>query len=344
METQWIADRAHLRMLLKQQPHRPYRDLALTVGRSVAWVKKWAPRLRPTAASDFTALQRKQSPRQYVQPCRHPQVVERILAIRDQPPDQLQRVPGPKAILHYLHRDPQLQAAQLRLPRSTKTIWHILRDHDRIAVPQRGEHQLVERVAPLRHWQIDFKGSTTVPADPEGKHRHTIEILNVVDVGTSLLVATQPRGDYYAETAIEVLAQLFRDQGQPDVVTFDRDARFVGSSDFPSAFVRFLRCLDIQTDICPAHRPDKNAFVERFHRSLEYECLQVEKPSTEEEVRQAVERYQSHYNLERPNQALTCGNQPPRQAFPQLPTLPQPAAVINPDVWLSDLDGMVYRR
>jgi hypothetical protein len=37
--------------------------------------------------------------------------------------------------------------------------------------------------------------------------------------------------------------------------------------------VRFLLCLGIQPTICPAHRPDKNWYVERLHRTYKDECL-----------------------------------------------------------------------
>jgi hypothetical protein len=50
-----------------------------------------------------------------------PEVEARILAIRDAPPEHLKRVPGPKAILYYLPRDPALQGRTAPLPRSTRT-------------------------------------------------------------------------------------------------------------------------------------------------------------------------------------------------------------------------------
>lgn len=44
MEAQWMADRAMLRTLLRTQPAWTQREYAAAVGRSVAWVKKWAKR------------------------------------------------------------------------------------------------------------------------------------------------------------------------------------------------------------------------------------------------------------------------------------------------------------
>jgi hypothetical protein len=66
-----------------------------------------------------------------------------------------------------------------------------------------------------------------------------------------------------------------------------RDPRWVGSAsgrDFPSVLVRFLLCLGIGPNICPPHRPDKNCYVERLHRTYKYECLLVHRPATAEQV------------------------------------------------------------
>ena len=48
-----------------------------------------------------------------------------------------------------------------------------------------------------------------------------------------------------------------------------------------------------------------------------------------------------YYNYQRPNQARSCGNQPPRLAFPDLPPVPE---MIDPDRWLETVDGELYRR
>jgi len=53
-------------------------------------------------------------------------VIRRIVEMRLSPPENLKRVPGPRALLYYLPRDPELQAAQVLLLRSSRTIWKIL--------------------------------------------------------------------------------------------------------------------------------------------------------------------------------------------------------------------------
>ena len=95
----------------------------------------------------------------------HPLVVEQILSIRDQPPEGLRRVPGKVPIRYFLQLDPALQFFQMPLP-SCRTMYRILKTHERI--PERGPrlHQPLERPAPMSAWQIDFKDVSSVPADP----------------------------------------------------------------------------------------------------------------------------------------------------------------------------------
>lgn len=51
-----------------------------------------------------------------------------------------------------------------------------------------------------------------------------------------------------------------------------------------------------------------------------------------------------HYNFQRPNQALSCSNQPPRSAFPTLPALRPLPQIVDPDSWLDSLHGWHVER
>jgi hypothetical protein len=196
-------------------------------------------------------------------------------------------------------------------------------------------------------WQLDFKDAATVPADPEGKQQHVVEVLNTVDTGTSILLSAQVRGDFVAETVLEAVVATVQQYGLPQQVTFDRDPRFVGSAmqrEFPSAFVRFWACLGVQVDVCPPRRPDRNGFVERYHRTYQEECLQMYQPTTEAQVATITQHFQQFYNQERPHQGLSCRNQPPRVAFPTLPALPTVPPEVDPDRWVRLFDGRCYAR
>ena len=67
------------------------------------------------------------------------------------------RVPGPLAIIHYLHQDAALREAGWHLPTSTSTVWRILDENQRILRPPPVEHEPIERPEPLTEWQVDFK-------------------------------------------------------------------------------------------------------------------------------------------------------------------------------------------
>ena len=121
----------------------------------------------------------------------------------DHPPHNLQRTPGPTAIIYYLQIDEELQETGLHLPTSTSTIWRILDQHDRIHRPPPRQHEPLERPEPMTSWALDFKDVSTVPPDPEGKQMHVVEALNVVDEGTSILLDALVRDDFNGETAIE---------------------------------------------------------------------------------------------------------------------------------------------
>ena len=180
----WIADRTMLQRLLQLHPEWTQQELADWIGRSKGWVKKWVKRLREAPAGDSRVLLGKPLGRKMPYPQTDPQVEERVLAIRDAPPENLRRTPGPRAILYYLPRDPELQQRTQALPRSTRTIWKILRRNDRISQKKLRKHQPLQRPLPLEEVQMDFKDVASVPANPAGKQQHVVEVFNFVDAGT----------------------------------------------------------------------------------------------------------------------------------------------------------------
>ena len=272
-------------------------------------------------------------------------MIEQILTIRDHPPEQLHRTPGPKAILFYLPRSPEVDGE--RLPRSTRTIWKILRAGDRIANKRSRPREPHESLDPFMELQLDFKD--VVQQDPvvSSKQAHAVEVFDAVDVGTSLWLMGEPSAGYTAETVFAPLMQLLEQIGLPQRVRFDRDPRFLGSTrmrDFPTPFVRFWYALGVQPVINPPRRPDLNAFVERLHGTIEREYRQHLCPGSLEETRESLPRFQVHYNTERPHQGLSCGNRPPAVAHPQLPLRPRLPAQVDPDRWLEAYHERCFAR
>ena len=66
MEAEWSADRAKLRLTLRDHPEWSVAQLAHQIGRSVNWVKKWRQRLRQAPADDETVLQSRSRARKHL--------------------------------------------------------------------------------------------------------------------------------------------------------------------------------------------------------------------------------------------------------------------------------------
>jgi len=349
VEAQWQADRSALRELLRSRPDLTLKQIAALVGRSYDWVRKWAKRLAAVPPDDVQVLSSRSRARKTPPPAWDALVLRRIEQMRLHPPEGLQRVPGPKALLYYLPRDAELQAHGCRLPRSTSTLWKLLTRLGLIATDAPAKHREEPLREPLEEVQVDFKDISSVRPDPsgEGKQQHVVEVCNFVDAGTSILLSAQPHEDFHAETALEAVIAFLREHGRPRRMSFDHDPRWVGGSsgwDFPSALRRFLLCVQVEPRICPVHTPQKNGHVERYHRSYKEECLNVHWPESLEEVKRVTQEFQQHYNEQRPHQGRACGNQPPRMAFPMLPELPPLPRTVQADRWLWRYHHQAFAR
>ena len=100
-----MRDRALLRDLLQKAPQASPRELAQAVGRSVSWVKKWRKRLTDGEPHDPCVLCSRSRAHHAPYFCWDVRVTQRIVEMRFAPPENLKRVPGPRALLYYLPRD-----------------------------------------------------------------------------------------------------------------------------------------------------------------------------------------------------------------------------------------------
>ena len=105
-EAELIAKRATLRWLVQQHPEWTQQDLADALKMSRSWISKWLRRLRQADPANVMALHSRSRAR-HTPPfsiASQPAVVQRILQMREAPPENLQRVPGPEALLYFVHR------------------------------------------------------------------------------------------------------------------------------------------------------------------------------------------------------------------------------------------------
>jgi len=162
---EWMRDRARLRDVLLRYPHWRVQDYAQTVGRSRSGVKKWRKRLREADPHDAQVLVSRSRAHHAPYPSWDPRVEERIVEMRSSPPENLKRVPGPRALLYYLPRDEELQALQLPLPCSSRTVWKILHKHGCILErPMRKQTASGAKSTPRRDSDGRAKTSVRCPA------------------------------------------------------------------------------------------------------------------------------------------------------------------------------------
>jgi transposase InsO family protein len=335
MESEWELDRIRLYQLRRAHPDWTLPRLAQALKRSLSWVKKWLKRFREAGVVTLEVFKsRSRAPHSHARQVG--QVVrDAILSLRDELKAVYGRVVGPKPILYHLHRDPLLQAKAVYLPRSTRTIWRVLKDGGRIPTRVQ-EHHPLERPEPMQHWEMDF-----------GQLGDAFEFLTVIDRGTSILVNTQTRPHYNAESALLAVAMLFIAVGLPEKLRFDNDTRYVGNwltDGYPSALMRFLLCLGVEPDLVEPGKPQHKPFAERSVRTLKHECLCLDPPEDWLDAASILDVYRHFYNQERANQSLACGNRPPLEAFPSLPSLAPVPDTVDPDAWLMHYDRRIFKR
>ena len=345
MEAEWRVARARLRDLVRANPSISHGRAAGQVGYSVAWVRKWRQRFATARVDDDSVVQ-SLSRRPNHSPTRiSAEAEERVVELRTSLAGVYHRTVGARTIFAYLQLVPALSAPW---PHSTATIWRILRRRQYIPTPAPSVHHPFLRPAPGTHWELDFctiaQRSEAAPA----KQQHGLEVLNVVDRGTSAVIDSHAAVNYDAEYTLLAVARMLAANGVPPCIVVDRDPRLVGSNStadpFPSAFIRYLLCLGCEPTVLPPHRPDLKPFVERFQRTLQEEGIRPYRPTTAQAANELLATYCRWYNYERPHQGEDNLLQPPGQRLPPPTTRPALPEWVDPDSWLAHYDKRQFRR
>lgn len=338
-ESQWIYDRMKLYDLRRTQPAWGTSQLAQAIGRSERWVRKWLRRFEAVEAPTFAMFRSrsrapKTRPRRIAEP-----VVAAICELRETLSERYHRPAGATLIRHYLGQLPQLNPANLRLPRSSRTITRILRERGYIQTPSRIEHTPLTLCEPMAEWEMDFCEIRLA----DGR----FEFYLVVDRGTSRVVFLEGGAGYRSDTALMAVFRLFLRTGLPRRLRFDRDPRFVWSwsaDSYPAPLVRLLHVLGVEPVICPPRRPDKKPYVERCIRTFKEEWLDRFSLTTMADCYEALAAFPHYHNSQRLHLGRACKGRTPDAAFPQLPQLPELPEQVNPNAWLMAQHGRVFRR
>jgi transposase InsO family protein len=266
-------------------------EVARSHGLSRSWVHELVARFR---AGGYAAIEpRSHRPRR----CPHqygPQVQALIVLLRGQLAAAGHDA-GPATIAHHLAR-------QLRPVPAVSTIWRILHRHG-LVVPQphkrpRCSFIRFEAALPNELWQTD----ATHWQLQDGS---VVEILNVIDDHSRLLVASVAFATVKAADAVAVFHDAAARYGYPETLLSDNAAVFSGASRKGKVLLETeLERLGIRAAHATPYHPQTCGKVERLHQS-EKRYLSRQAPARSlGHLQLQLDRFRAYYNQQRPHRAL----------------------------------------
>ena len=198
---------------------------------------------------------------------------------------------------------------------SAATIWRILSRRG-FVVPQpqkRPKSSFIrfEADLPNERWQADVTHWHL--AGGEG-----VEILNVIDDHSRLLVASQVRGVVRAADVVQTFHTAAGTHGFPASVLTDNGAVFTGAPrGGRSAMEVALASLGISHRRSRTYHPQTCGKVERFYQTLKRWLAKQRGARTIDELQTQLDRFASYYNTVRPHRALNRAT--PASAFAARP-------------------------
>jgi putative transposase len=141
-------------------------------------------------------------------------------------------------------------------------------------------------------WTYDFVFDSLV-------NGRQIKILTVADEFTRMALAIHVDTSIRAGAVIKVLKNLFGQYQAPRFIRSDNGPEFIAK-----ALQQWLRANGSETLYITPGSPWENAYGESFNGKLRDECLNMEIFRTIADAKFVAERYQQHFNTERPHSSL----------------------------------------
>jgi putative transposase len=171
---------------------------------------------------------------------------------------------------------------------------------------------------PNQRWSLDFV------ADALSWGRR-FRILCIVDDFTrealALVVDTSIGGGRMARELDTLIAR----RGKPSLIVSDN-----GTEMTSRAMLEWANRTGVGWHYIDPGKPQQNAYVERFNRTMKDEWLYVRVYTSEEERRAALVPFLNNYNHDRPHSAI--GNKPPTSRAPAPGSRLVPGPVVAPEV------------
>lgn len=276
--------REFVRLAMMEGSNR--RELCRRFGISAEVGYKWLARAQ---AGDGELADRSRRP--HASPGRSSAEIEAaVLAVREAHP-----VWGARKIKACLERQGLVTPA-------ASTVHQILHRHGRIeAFPLApGKAWLrFEKAQPNQLWQMDFKGWIRLAG---GEKCHP---LTIVDDHSRFSPCLKACADQQGLTVKPLLEETFRRYGLPQAFFVDNGAPWgePGGDRWTRLCVWLLK-LGVEVLHSRPYHPQSRGKIERFHRSLAAEVLDLQSFKDFAQIQRAFDRWREVYNYERPHEAL----------------------------------------
>ena len=251
---------------------------------------------------------RPQSKRPQSSPSRVPAAMEEeIVALRKEL-SGLGLDAGAQTIHYHLERR---HRRRRRAVPSVATVWRVLSRRGFI-VPQphkrpRSSWRRFAAELPNECWQADV----THWALADGSE---VEILNVIDDHSRLLVASRAFASAKAADVVETFHQGAAELGFPASMLTDNGAIFTAESRHGTCAIELeLIALGVDYKHSRPYHPQTCGKVERFHQTLKRWLAKQRRAATSAGLQAQLDRFRAYYNTVRPHRAL--GRRTPAEAF-----------------------------
>jgi len=141
-------------------------------------------------------------------------------------------------------------------------------------------------------WSMDFMHDQL----SDGR---TLRVLNVIDDYNREALGMEIDFSLPSERVVRALKQIIEWRGRPNVIRCDN-----GPENISAAIQTWAEQCGITFQYIQPGKPQQNAYIERFNRTVRYEWLSQYYWQDLDEVRDFATQWMWHYNHDRPNMAL----------------------------------------
>lgn len=138
--------------------------------------------------------------------------------------------------------------------------------------------------------------------------RGYLYLVAIMDWATRHVLSWRLSNSLDAAFCVEALEEALARYGRPSIFNTDQGSQFTSLE-----FTSVLKDAGVRISMDGKGRWMDNVFIERLWRSLKYECVYLRDLETGSQAREAIGRWISYYNLDRPHSAL--GDLTPSEAY-----------------------------